>query len=468
MTRILIVEDEVELARFLTRLFALKGFAVTHVQNGAQFDELEDLHAFNLAFIDVRLPDRSGIDLLQQLKLAAPACPCVIMTGYSTVKIAVDAMRFGAADFIEKPFEDISEIEALAERLLAPGAAAASAYEQLADELGIFLGQSDEMHDVYKIAYQVANKQISVLIEGETGSGKEMLTKFIHAASHRADGPLISVNCGALSETLLESELFGHRKGSFTGALTDRAGYFEAASPGTLFLDEIAEASHSTQVKLLRVLETGEFTKIGGTQSEKTEARIISASHENLEDAVAQKKFREDLLYRLDIVKLTLPPLRSRKEDVPELISRLLLKQGEQFSFTADAMDALKNYSWPGNMRELANTLKHISAISNPGAVISAADLPGKITRRAAVQPAERPALDFMDEWKLFTKQLKSAYSGGDVELEALLANMRMMERKLAKTLIEQTLKETIGNRKDAAEKLGITARKLRYYLNEV
>ncbi|ARD48805.1 sigma-54 dependent transcriptional regulator [Sporosarcina sp. P33] len=473
MVHLLLVEDEVELARFLTRLFSLKGFEVTHVKSGAEFDKLQDISGFDLAFLDVRLPDRNGIDILQAMKEKAPACPCVIMTGYSTVKLAVDAMRFGAADFIEKPFDDISKIEELADTLLRPSKSSDPSgqadYERLAEELGIFLGQSEDLHEVYQLAYRVANKHINILIEGETGTGKEMLTKFIHAASHRSAGPLISVNCGALSETLLESELFGHVKGSFTGALGDRVGYFEAASAGTLFLDEIAEASPSTQVKLLRVLETGEYTKTGGTVSEKTETRVIAASHVNLKTAVQEGAFREDLLYRLDVVKLIIPPLRARKMDIPHLITRFLNQNEEELVFSDEAFSVLQHYEWPGNMRELANTLRHISAVSQKGAVITPAHLPSKFTVQQSVLPERLQPPDFLDEWKDFTKDINAVYTGEmNVDLESVLSHMKAMEKKLAKALIEKTLAETIGNRKEAAQKLGITDRKLRYYLNEV
>ncbi|WP_153730378.1 sigma-54-dependent transcriptional regulator [Sporosarcina obsidiansis] len=470
MTHLLIVEDEIELARFLTRLFSLKGFSVSHLKNGAEFDQLGDVSKFDLAFLDVRLPDRNGLDVLQVMKTKAPNCPCIVMTGYSTVKLAVDAIRFGAVDFIEKPFEDIGELEQIADRYLQfTELPSTSEYSQLADNLGIYLGQSEDMHDLYQLAYKIANKQVNILIEGETGTGKEMLTKFIHTASHRTAGPLIGVNCGALSETLLESELFGHSKGSFTGAVADRVGYFEAASSGTLFLDEIAEASPSTQVKLLRVLETGEFTKIGGTRAQKTEARVISASHANLEEAVKKGTFREDLLYRLDIVKLVIPPLRERKEDIPYLVERLRKQIDETIVISDEALAIMQHYDWPGNMRELANTIRHMGAISSEGSIITATHLPAKLTSSQISLSPEQQSLEFIDEWRIFSKKVTHVCKGKtEFELEELLANMRTMEKKLAKTIIENTLTETIGNRKKAAKKLGITDRKIRYYLNEV
>ncbi|KAA0965687.1 sigma-54-dependent Fis family transcriptional regulator [Sporosarcina sp. ANT_H38] len=473
MTHILVVEDEVELGRFLSRLFALKGFKTTHVKSGKDFDQISDFSPFKLAFIDVRLPDRSGIEILKMVKTTAPHIQCVIMTGYSTVKIAVDAIKHGAADFIEKPFEDINVIDQLIDGLLGNQKSVLpkeTDYQRIAREIGCFLGTSRSMHQLYQLAYKIAPKRITVLIEGETGTGKEVLAKFLHAASDRPTGSLMNINCGALSESLLESELFGHVKGAFTGALTDRAGYFEAASSGTLFLDEIAEASVSTQVKLLRVLETGEYIKIGGTSAERTSARIIAASHVNLEEAVQRGSFREDLLYRLDIVKLVIPPLRERREDIPLLIDSLLKRYGESILFSPETVERMKLYDWPGNMRELSNIIRQIAAISTKGSVITPDLLPPKITGLKQLYPAavSKEPLHFPDEWKLFSEKIMSIYNEQEqFPLEELLALMKSMEKRTAVAMIKKSLHETAGNRKETSENLGISRRKIRYYLNE-
>lgn len=473
MTHILIVEDEVELGRFLSRLLELKGFKATHVKSGYEFDQIADLSPFKLAFIDVRLPDRNGIDILSTMKTKISHCPCVIMTGYSTVKIAVDAIKHGAADFIEKPFEDISMIDQLIDRLLGNPQSKLreeAHYERIARKIGCFLGTSRSMHQLYELAYKIAPKQITVLIEGETGTGKEVLAKFIHAASKRVDGPLININCGALSESLLESELFGHVKGAFTGAMTERAGYFEAASSGTLFLDEVAEASLPTQVKLLRVLETGEFTKIGGTKAQHTSARIITASHVNLEKAVKRGTFREDLLYRLDIVKLIIPPLREHREDIPLLIDSLLKRFGESITFSPESLVYLKQYDWPGNIRELSNIIRQTAAISNKGSVITPNLLPVKIIgqQQSSLAMTSVEPLHFPDEWKMFSEKVLGVYDGQQqLTFEELLALMKKMEKRTAIAIIKKSLHETSGNRKETAENLNISSRKIRYYLNE-
>ncbi|WP_342512517.1 sigma-54 dependent transcriptional regulator [Sporosarcina sp. FSL K6-1522] len=473
MTHILIVEDEIELGRFLARLLELKGFQTTQVTSGHAFDQLDDLSPFAMAFIDVRLPDRNGIDILRALQTKAPRCPCVIMTGYSTVKIAVDAIRYGAADFIEKPFEDIDMIDQLTDRLVGTRQSTLDEeadYERIARDIGCFLGTSRAMHQLYALAYKVAPKKITTLIQGETGTGKEVLATFLHAASGQ-NGPIITINCGALPESLLESELFGHVKGAFTGASTDRAGYFEAASSGTLFLDEIAEASLSTQVKLLRVLETGEFMKIGGTTTQRTSARIIAASHVKLEEAVQRGEFREDLYYRLDVVKLVIPPLRERREDIPLLVHSLLAQHEEKITFSPASIDMMTHYDWPGNMRELANSIRQIAALSNDGAVITPLQLPAKITGQSKQSLPTAPSTEpihFPDEWQQFSDTVMGAYKGQDERpLDEVIEVMKKMEKRTATALIQKALQETAGNRKAAAEKLGISLRKIRYYLNE-
>lgn len=473
MAHILIVEDEIEIGRFLSRLLQLKGFKTTQVTTGHDFEQLVNLSSFKLAFIDVRLPDRNGIDILKALKAKVPDCPCVIMTGYSTVKIAVDAMKYGAADFIEKPFEDIDVIDQLVDRLLGElqsGLIEEADYERIARDVGCFLGTSPSMHQLYELAFKIAPKQITVLIQGETGTGKEVLAKFLHAASNRS-GPSVALNCGALPESLLESELFGHVKGAFTGASTERVGYFEAASSGTLFLDEIAEASFSTQVKLLRVLETGEFKKIGGTTSQRTSARIVAASHVNLAEAVQLGEFREDLYYRLDVVKLVIPPLRERRADIPLFVDSFLRRSGENITFSPESIELLKQYDWPGNMRELANMIRQITALSTNGAIIMPNQLPAKIIGIQNQSLSEAPSIEavhFPDEWKRFSEKVLDVYHGQEEHhLDELIDTMKKMEKRTATAVIQKTLKETAGNRKEAAAKLGISTRKIRYYLNE-
>ncbi|MEM1501858.1 sigma-54 dependent transcriptional regulator [Domibacillus sp. 8LH] len=467
MAHILIVDDEQEIGRFLTRLFQMKGMEVTYAGSGAAFDQLSRLDQFDVAFLDVRLPDRNGLELLKELKKRAPLCKAVIMTGYSTVRMAVEAIQLGAEDFLEKPFEHIEALEELLDKLTAQKEE--EDYIQAALAAGAFLGTSPDMHDLYRLAFKLAAKQITILIEGETGTGKEVLARFLHQSGSRAEAPFIGVNCGAISESLLESELFGHTKGAFTGAASDRAGYVETAGSGTLFLDEIAEASLATQVKLLRVLETGEFFKIGDPAPKRTNARIIAASHTNLEQAVADGAFREDLLYRLDVVKLLIPPLRKRQSDIPLLIEAYKQKQRLPFSFSPEAMEVCMRYNWPGNMRELANLLQRLAALYPEEPFVTPEMLPQKMTKTlSSKRLAAVPAPSFDQEWRRFSDYIAHLYAGNEpISLDELIQEMKGMEKRLAEAFIQKTLRETAGSRAQTAERLGISKRKIRYYLNE-
>jgi len=478
MAHILVVDDEKEICFFLNHLLSDKGHDVTLCTSGKDFDFIKENQTFDLAFLDVRLPDRTGLDILQDLKAIQPFCKVVIMTGYSTVKTAVDAIKLGAYDFIEKPFDDIEDIEHLTDRLLADEPISGLDHvHDLAARIGCFIGQNEEMNQLFSLAYKFAQKNVTVLIEGETGTGKEVLAHFIHHASLRTNYPFIGVNCGAISEHLLESELFGHTKGSFTGAAKDRKGYFELADKGTLFLDEIGEASLTTQVKLLRVLETGEYMKVGGENILRSKARLIAASHVNLHQAVSQGTFREDLLYRLDVVKLIIPPLRKRVHDIPLFIEDYVKKHRLSLSFTEETLELLKSYNWPGNLRELVNVIKRAAALAEGETErITPAFLPPKITafNQGSVETAaalstsvpEQEEFDlFIDQWN---REIKDLWFAEELtELQHVLDKIKLMETEVIHAFIDKSLKKTVGNRKEAVELLGITMRKLRYYLNE-
>jgi two-component system NtrC family response regulator len=482
MSNIVVVDDEREICHFLSHLLSDKGHTVTLCTSGEDFDRVIGQQQFELAFLDVRLPDRNGLDLLQSLKILQPLCKVIVMTGYGTVKTAVEAIKLGANDFIEKPFDDIEDIEKLTEQLLSNGSASTlnSAHE-LARRLHFFIGNHKEMNQLYTLAHKLAQKNVTVLIEGETGTGKEVLAHFIHHASMRADYPFVGVNCGAISENLLESELFGHTKGAFTGAVKDRKGYFELAGKGTLFLDEIGEASLTTQVKLLRVLETGEFMKVGGEITKRSQARLIAASHVDLHQAAANGTFREDLLYRLDVVKLTIPPLRNRLEDIPLFIDYFLEQQGLKLSFAPDSIECLCSYSWPGNMRELVNVIKRAAALAEgETSLITPKYLPAKlITASHSFTPAHEIAVtssapdtssrtefdEYLRKWQ--QEMMNMWYTDAETNLHKVLDMIHSLETETAQAFIKKTLKKTMGNRKEAAELLGITMRKLRYYLNE-
>ncbi|BAF60820.1 response regulator [Pelotomaculum thermopropionicum SI] len=383
-TQVLVIDDEVEVGTFLRRLLQKKGYAVSVAVSGAEAARLIVEKKFNVAMVDLKLPDADGLCLLQQIKNRQPDCEVIIMTGYSTTRTAVKAIQLGAFDYLEKPFEDIGEVEKIIERASEyrvrgyDGRPVNAEWAPIADRIGFQVGTSQAMQKLVSIAFKIAKKNINVLIQGETGTGKEVLARFIHAASNRADQIFIPVNCGALPENLLESELFGHEKGAFTGAGATRRGIFELANRGTLFLDEVGESSLSIQVKLLRVLETGEFLRVGGEKPIKTDVRIIAATNVDLEQALKEKTFREDLFYRLDVVRLEVPPLRNRREDIPYLTEYFVKRLNPELHVSVEAMRILYNYPWPGNVRELANTISQAVALCD-GKIILPEHLSGKL-----------------------------------------------------------------------------------------
>ncbi len=474
MKDILIIDDEPEIRHFLSYLLTQKGYHVTLCKSGRDFHQMLPELSVDLAMIDVKLPDASGLDLLKQLKQAFPACKTIIMTGYSTVKTAIEAIKLGANDYMEKPFDQIEEVEALVEHLLDyPEAPGDAVIQHLAGKLGLIIGESEDMRHLLTLAYKIARKNINVLIEGETGSGKDLLAQFIHQASRRADSPFIAVNCGALSESLLESELFGHEKGAFTGAVKSRKGVFEIAHNGSLFLDEIAEASSATQVKLLRTIETGEFRRIGDEELRRTNTRIIAASHVNLSRAVEENRFREDLLYRLEVVKLTIPPLRNRREDIPLLVKHFLNVHQSSLIFSDEAMTILMDYSWPGNIRELSNVVKRaITFAEGEVSLMTPSYLPEKMNNSPILLENQQldqikgsPLESYIDNWKKGIVQLWE--SENETALDEVLLRVKELEVEVGRAFVTKAMKETMGNRKAAAERMKISTRQLRYLLSE-
>ncbi len=374
--KILIIDDEVDVGTFFKRLLQKKGYQLTVAVNGAEAARAIQEATYNVAMVDLKLPDTDGLTLLQQIKNSQPGCEVIIMTGYSTTRTAVKAIQLGAFDYLEKPFDDIDAVEKLIQKASEYGVRGYdgrplnSEWAPIADKMGFQVGVSQAMQKLVSIAYKIAKKNINILIQGETGTGKEVLARFVHAASNRADQIFIPVNCGALPENLLESELFGHEKGSFTGAGNLRRGIFEMANRGFLFLDEVGESSPAIQVKLLRVLETGEFLRVGGEKPIKTDVRVIAATNVDLEQALKEKTFREDLFYRLDVVRLEVPPLRSRVEDIPLMVEHFIKKLNSELFVSIEAMRLLCGYSWPGNIRELANTISQAVALCDDNIIL--------------------------------------------------------------------------------------------------
>ncbi len=373
---VLIIDDEADVCTFFRRLLTRKGYRVVTAVNGPEAMQALDADSFNVSMVDLKLPDTDGLTLLQMIKARQPACEVIIMTGYSTIKTAVTAVQLGAYEYLEKPFDNIDEIETLIEKAatygfnLRQGHRAKEDWSEVAQAVGLQVGMSPNMRRLVSLAFKIAGKNINVLIQGKTGTGKEVLARFIHAASGRADQAFIPVNCGALPENLLESELFGHEKGAFTGANQTRRGIFELANHGTLLLDEIGDASPLIQVKLLRVLETGEFMRVGGEKSIKTDVRVIAATNVDLEEAIREKTFREDLYYRLNVVRLEIPPLRSRAEDIPLLAEHFVQLFNPDLLLSPGALRLLRDYSWPGNIRELANVMRRAAVMCNGDTIL--------------------------------------------------------------------------------------------------
>lgn len=374
--RVLIVDDEADVCTFFRRLLTRKGYAVVTAVNEPEAMRALEEYSFNVAMVDLKLPDTDGLTLLQKIKARQPASEVIIMTGYSTIKTAVSAVQLGAYEYLEKPFDDIDEIEALIEKAatygfnLLQGHRVTEEWSEVAQAVGFQVGKSPIMTRLVSLAYKIASKNINVLIQGKTGTGKEVLARFIHAASGRADQPFIPVNCGALPENLLESELFGHEKGAFTGANQARRGIFELANHGTLLLDEIGDASLLIQVKLLRVLETGEFMRVGGEKPIKTDVRVIAATNVDLEEAIREKTFREDLYYRLNVVRLETPPLRARADDIMLLAEHFVRTLNPDLRLSQGTLRLLRDYSWPGNIRELANVMRRAAVICSGDTIL--------------------------------------------------------------------------------------------------
>ncbi|HXF06273.1 MAG TPA: sigma-54 dependent transcriptional regulator [Blastocatellia bacterium] len=403
MQKILVIDDDRDTCDFLQELLMAEGCTVETAQTARRGLELACSGEFDCIVADINLNDKlTGLDLLRALKQTGPSVKMILITAFGTLDMAIEAIREGAFDFISKPF-NVQQVIATVRRALGQARPALPSEDvamilRLSESSGL-IGRAPKMIELYKEVARVAPTRLTVLLTGESGTGKELIARAIHRHSSRAHRPFIAVNCGALTETLLESELFGHVKGSFTGAVSDKRGLFEEAHQGTIFLDEISETSPGLQVKLLRVLQEGEIKRVGDSRSRTVDVRVIAASNRRLDEEVAAGRFREDLYYRLSAVTLTLPPLRERREDIP-LLAMYFLKRLEQqaqgdrvppggFALMPDALDLLLAYTWPGNVRELENAIEYAALHARSG-IITSEDFPEKI--RAAVTHSPREA----------------------------------------------------------------------------
>jgi len=443
---ILVVEDGQSQREMLRDFLAGEGHTVAGAEDGdAAIRQVMEGH-FDLLLLDFKMPGMNGIEVLKKIKGINPEISVVMMTAYGTIETAVDAMKLGAVDYIAKPI-DLDELIILVGRI-AERQILLRENEILRKKLwkkevsaGQIIYKDPGMEEIVNMAGRVASSRTTVLIQGESGTGKEVFARLIHATSPRSAKPMIVVNCGAIPETLLESELFGHEKGAFTGATARRIGRFEEADGGTLFLDEIGELSPPVQVKLLRFLQEREFQRLGGNQTIRADVRIISATNRNLEERVKEGAFREDLYYRLNVVSMTVPPLRDRRGDIPLLIEYFTKRFSSENDkkiegLSSEAMDTLLKYDYPGNVRELENIIERAVVIARDR-VISVKDLPF-----GAISPDH------------FTEQKGGGLLKDEIE-------------SLERTRIEEALEETGNNQTRAAELLGITERTLRYKLKK-
>jgi len=384
---ILIVDDEPLVRRSLSELLTLSGYVVSAASNGREALDLLKSYTTDIIITDMKMPEMDGMHLLKQIKTDYPDIPVILITGYGSIENAVDAIKEGAYDYITKPIVD-SEIKIVIERLVKQRQLLEENI-RLKEQLSVsqkerfhnIVGKSQKMQKIYTLIEAVTQTRATVLIYGESGTGKRLIAHAIHKYNeHERGKPFVEVSCGALTETLLESELFGHAKGAFTGAIKDRIGRFELADGGTIFLDEIDAFSPALQVKLLRVLQEGEFERVGDTKTIKVDVRVIAASNQNLQDLIGQGKFRKDLYYRLNIISIEVPPLRDRKEDIPLLIEDFVKKHSKHTSkkiegLSSEALSMLMDYNWPGNIRELENVIER-AIILTKGPMITPADFP--------------------------------------------------------------------------------------------
>jgi two-component system response regulator HydG len=454
---VLIVDDQESIRVALSRMLSKEGYEVFLAESGElALDILRD-KKINVMLSDLKMHKMDGLRLLKASKLIKPEVEVILITAHGTIEKAVGAMKDGAYDFITKPFKKIVITNMIRKAVEKQALVVENKYlhEQLAhseqDRHADIIGQSDAMRDVIKLAEQVAPSQASVLIQGESGTGKEAIASLIHSIGARMDKPFIKVSCAALPDTLLESELFGYEKGAFTGAVNQKEGRFELAHNGTLFLDEVGEITPSIQVKLLRVLQEGEFERLGGTRVIKSNVRIISATNVDLANAIKEKKFREDLFYRLNVITIDIPPLRERREDIPLLISHFLKiyqkKNNKRIDgVSEEAQDIMTGYRWPGNVREIKNVIER-AVVLTQDRVITQKDLPGNISKsniedRKFSIPFGTPLREI--ERKIIVETLKR--SKGDKEVTAKLLGItpRTIYRKM-NSLEEEEKREEIS-----------------------
>jgi len=450
MNRILVIDDEQGMRDFLAIMLKKEGYEVVAAENGEHALKAIQSEIYDLVITDVKMPRVDGIEVLRAVKEVSPETVVIVITAFASTDAAVQAMKLGAYDYITKPFK-VDEIKLIIQKalekhllrkeniLLRREIAARSGFEN-------FIGKSAAMQKVFALIRQVADTKSTVLISGESGTGKELVARAVHYSSARKDKPFVTVNCGALPETLLESELFGYMKGSFTGATSNKQGLFEAANGGTIFLDEISATTLNLQIKLLRVIQERTFMRVGGTTDIKVDVRVIAASNKDLQAEVAKGTFREDLYYRLNVIPVHLPPLRERKEDIAVLVEHFLNKftsiGKEPKKITNDALNFFMNYRWPGNVRELENTIERLVILAS-GDTIKIEHVPD-LLKTSSPCPELIPT-DIPDT---------------GLNMEELLENAE-------RTLLKKAMEKSGGVKTEAAKLLGLTFRSFRHRLQK-
>jgi two-component system, NtrC family, response regulator PilR len=449
---ILVVDDEKSMREFLEIMLKKEEYKVSLASNGEEVLRLLEKDIFDLVLMDIRMPKMDGIAVLKRIKALSPETIVIMITAYASADTAIKAMKEGAYDYITKPFK-IEEIKLIIKNALEKKNLQKenTLLKQVIRDRYHFdniIGQSSKMLALYDLLDKVGPTKTNILITGESGTGKELVAKAIHYNSPRKDRPFVTLNCGAIPESLIESELFGHMKGAFTDAIATKKGLFEVADEGTLFLDEISELPFLMQVKLLRVLQDREFKRVGGTEDIRVDVRIIAATNKDIEEAVREKRFREDLFYRLNVIQIKLPSLRERREDVPLLAMHFLKKFSGELSknisnISSEALQLLLDYEYPGNVRELQNIIERAVALeTNP-------ELTAQNLR------------SYLDEHL----QLKKAALDLDIPNEGM--NLEKYVEEIERTLLLKALDRTHGIKKKAADLLGINFRSMRYRLEK-
>jgi two-component system response regulator AtoC len=462
--RVLVIDDDPGVRDYMEALVSRQGYRVFPVADAEQaLKSLDDTQP-DIVTLDVVLPGMDGLETLRRLKQRLPEVPVVMLSGHGQARNIVEAMRLGASDFLRKPFE-VEELElafqkALEKRALKQEVERLRGRARSETELLLLCGDNPKMKEIRDIIEQVADTDITVLVRGESGTGKELVARTVYQLSGRRDQPFVKVNCAALPSELLESELFGFEKGAFTGAQKRKLGKFEYANHGTIFLDEISEMHPGLQAKLLQVLQDGEFSRLGGESDVRVDTRIIAATNRNLEEAVADQSFREDLYYRLNVVTVHLPPLRDRMDAIPLLVDHFLQKNNSQYgkdvtSLSSETMNVFMQYHWPGNVRELENMVRRMVVLGNEMAPLE------EITNRGSDTPdRSKPAEDPLD-----LDALGADFTNEDgIDLKAI---SRRAAQVAEKRVIERVLQQTRWNRKLAAERLQISYKALLYKMKE-